>query len=181
MATVDFTPTLRLRLDGEVTEFDNFSTTGWDGLLTADLGRADYYLAEDSEAAGKAAREYWEDMAENDPKEFTCMVGEETLVQWGLGRSAGPGSTHVRSLQEWLDLWLDTPEEQWASYDGNEISVTHEHDDYLDQAKEALELEEITDPTEDQINETASALMEQAEQDFRDEWGFFPTVAYRHN
>ena len=47
MANTDFTPTLKLRLDGEVTEFDKFSSAGWDDLVMADLGRSDYYLAED--------------------------------------------------------------------------------------------------------------------------------------
>lgn len=178
MANTDFTPTLKVRIDGETVEFDHVSTTGWDGLLMADIGRADYYLAEDSESAGKAAREYWEDMAENDPKEFTCMVGEETLIQWGLGRSAGPGYTHVRSLEEWLDLWLNTPEEQWASYDSAERAVTLDYEDYLDDAKEALGSEQHT---EEALTAKATELMEQAEQDFRDEYGFFPTVAYRHN
>ncbi len=83
----------------------------------------DFILFADADDAGKAAREYWEDMAESDPSEFTAMVGEETLVQWGLGRAAGPGSTQVRSLQEWLDLWLLTPEEHFASYDGEERIV----------------------------------------------------------
>jgi hypothetical protein len=64
-------------------------------------------------------------MAENDPREFTCMVGETTLVKWGLGQMAGPGTTQVRSLEEWLDLWLTIPEEQWASYDGNELDVEY--------------------------------------------------------
>jgi hypothetical protein len=51
------------------------------------------------------------------------MVGESTLVAWALGQSAGPGSTHVNSLEEWLDLWLDTAEEHFASYDSEEREV----------------------------------------------------------
>lgn len=82
-----------------------------------------FILAEDSEEAGKKAREYWENLAQDDPKEFTCMVGEETLVQWGLELPAGPGYNKVRSLQDWLDLWLNTPEEQWAGYDSEEREV----------------------------------------------------------
>jgi hypothetical protein len=80
-----------------------------------------YIVFENSEEAGKAAREYWKEMAEYDPKEFTAIVGEDTLVNWALGHSAGPGSTHVRSLDEWLDLSLDCPEEHFASYDGLEV------------------------------------------------------------
>lgn len=183
MANTDFTPTLKVRIDGETIEFDRVNGTGWSGVAIADAGRADYYIAEDSETAGKAAREYWEeyweDMAHNDPEEFTCMVGEATLIAWGLGRSAGPGSTAVNSLDEWLDLWLDTPEEHWGSYDSTECDVTLDYTDYLDDAKEALGSE--LEHTEEALTAKATELMEQAEQDFRDEHGFFPTVAYRHN
>jgi hypothetical protein len=63
-------------------------------------------------------------MAKNDKEEFTCMVGEKCLVSWCLGESAGPGTTKVDSIDEWLDLWLDTPEEHFARYDGNEQYVT---------------------------------------------------------
>ena len=98
----------------------------WQGgyLPLVDCGGAgEYYVAEDSEQAGKRAREYWEDMARNDPKEFACIVSEEVLVSWALGRNAGPGRSKVSSLEEWLDLHLDCPEEQWGGYDGSEIEV----------------------------------------------------------
>ena len=94
-----------------------------DNTIELDDG-TEWIIFESTEAAGKAAREHWADMAENDPKEFACMVGENTLIQWGMGRSAGPGSTHVNSLQEWLDLWLDTPEEHFSGYDGQSRNVT---------------------------------------------------------
>jgi len=83
----------------------------------------DFILALDSGDAGKAARDYWRDMAENDPTEFTCMVGEKALIAWALGQNYGPGSIGVNSLEEWLDLWIDTPEEHFASYDGVERDV----------------------------------------------------------
>ena len=74
-------------------------------------------------------REYWQDMAENDPSEFTCIVGADTLIKWALGRSAGPGSHHVCSLDEWLDLMAENPEGHLASYDGCECEVTHVDDE----------------------------------------------------
>src|SRR6185369_7834653 len=110
---------MRLKIDGEiynVSKVYQFDRDHNIAQVKTEEG-PEFIVAESSEEAGKSARERWADMAENDPKEFTCMVGEETLVQWGLGRSAGPGSTSVCSLEEWLDLWLDTPEEEFASYD----------------------------------------------------------------
>ena len=115
---------MKLKLDdGTFLTVENVHEHGYLPMLECDDG-TEWYVAESTEAAGEAAREYWKDMAENDPKEFACMVGEQTLVSWALGQSAGPGSTQVTSLEEWLDLWLDTPEEQWASYDSEEHEVT---------------------------------------------------------
>lgn len=110
-------------LDGEKTEVDETDLTLSGYLPMLSFGRQQYYLAPSAEYAGKKARQYYEEMAQNDPREFTCMVGESTLIAWGLGQWAGPGSTSTRNLEDWLDLWLDTPEECWASYDGTESSV----------------------------------------------------------
>ncbi|OYT14919.1 MAG: hypothetical protein B7C24_15790 [Bacteroidetes bacterium 4572_77] len=68
----------------------------------------EFYLSESSEKAGEQAREYWEDMAMNDPQ----------------------GSTAVQSLEEWLDLHLDAPEEHFASYDGQEREFKCKHPDW---------------------------------------------------
>jgi hypothetical protein len=106
-------------IDGEVREVEEIHNYGYLTLLQ--IGKEEYYIAENREAAGEACREYWEDMAENDPKEFACLVGEETLIKWALNQYAGPGSVQVRNLDEWLDLVADYPEEQWAGYDGVEI------------------------------------------------------------
>lgn len=94
----------------------------------------EFIMFPDLETAGQAARAYWKSIAEDDPSEFTCMVGESTLVAWALGQSAGPGTTHVNSLEEWLDLWLDTPEEHFASYDSTERSV----EDVTQEAQEEI-------------------------------------------
>lgn len=94
------------------------------GYAMVSSGNRDWYVFQDEEQAGQEARDYWLDMAENDQAEFTCMVGESTLVDWALGNFAGPGSEQVTSLNDWLDLWLKAPEEQWASYDGNMVEGT---------------------------------------------------------
>jgi len=107
-----------IRIDGE------FVDARVDGGYVVSEGRREWSVFASREDAGKEARGYWADMADNDPTEFRHMVGDESLVQWALGRYAGPGSTRVRSLDAWLDLWLDTPDEHFASYDGEEREVT---------------------------------------------------------
>ena len=90
-----------IEIDGERIEYPNVITLG--NLTMIEDGNREWYVFEDTETAGEAAREYWQDLADNDPGEFACIVGNETLISWALGRSAGPGSTAVHSLDEWLD------------------------------------------------------------------------------
>ena len=80
----------------------------------------DFYLAEDSEEAGKLGRERWEDMAKHDRKEFACIIGEERLVQWALGESDSFG---ISSLEEFLDITAGSPEFELAGYDHEEREV----------------------------------------------------------
>jgi len=115
-------------IDGNRVVFDENDINEY-GYTYIEADGAEYMVFADTEDAGEQAREYWADMAENDPIEFACIVGEETLIQWGMGHFAGPGTTKVESLGEWLDLWLDTPEEHWASYDGDECSFECKHPD----------------------------------------------------
>lgn len=110
-----------VNIEGDVEEVDKIYGYGYPMIV---IGNRDYYVFQDRESAGQAARDYWEEMAQNDPREFACIVGEDTLIQWGMGHSAGPGYTHVNNLEEWLDLHLDCPEEQWGSYDGGELEGT---------------------------------------------------------
>ena len=109
---------LMIEIDGNCYEVTKTNNYGYNQIELED--GTEWAIFETRESAGESAREYWEDMAQNDAKEFVCMVGEETLVQWGMGHFAGPGSTQVQNLEEWLDLWIDTPEEHFASYDGEE-------------------------------------------------------------
>lgn len=91
---------------------------------TVSEGRTEFKLFASREDAGEEARAYWADMAESHPAEFRTMVGDDTLIKWALGQHAGPGIMRVASLSDWLDLWLDTPGEHFASYDGEEREVT---------------------------------------------------------
>ena len=106
-------------IQGEYHRVEKVHDYGWT-MLELDDG-TEWYFFSSREEAGKEAREYWEDMAHDDPSEFTCIVGEATLVKWALNQYASPGSVSVRNLEEWLDLWLDVPEEHWGSYDGEEV------------------------------------------------------------
>lgn len=114
----------RIRIGGELFHVTNTRAVGWGGIneIETEEGEA-FILSEDSDTAGEAAKERWADMASNDPTEFAEMVGKETLVAWALGQWAGPGSSLVQSLAEWLDLIATAPEEEWAGYDGEEREV----------------------------------------------------------
>jgi hypothetical protein len=127
---------MKIKIDGtEAVEIASINDYGYTNVELED--GTEWYLFEDIKAAGKAAREYWKDLAENDPTEFTRLVGEKTLVNWGLGRYAGPGSTKVKSLDEWLDLWLDRPEEHFAGYDG----VEYEYEIEIEEGENAPDFE----------------------------------------
>jgi hypothetical protein len=120
---------MNITIDEEKMEDVEVNTGSYLPMIT--IGSRDYYLAESTEMAGEAARQYWKELVENDPKEFTCMVGEETLCAWALGNYGGPGSTQVQSLEEWLDLWLDTPEEEFAGYDGTELEASEADEELI--------------------------------------------------
>ena len=76
-------------------------------------GATDFYLFESIEDAGEYARDYWKDYIEGDPDGAVEILGAKTLIAWALGQWAGPGHVHVRSLDEWLDLYRDAPEEHF--------------------------------------------------------------------
>jgi len=105
-------------LDGKVVEVIDVNDFGYGKDIDCNNG-CEYKVFLDHEEAGEKAQEYWEDMANNDKEKFKCLVGTDNLISWCLGECAG--TEKVESLEEWLDLWLDTPEEQWATYDGEEI------------------------------------------------------------
>jgi hypothetical protein len=126
---------MRIRIEGEWKKVESIEMGSYLPMLVMEVGGEEYYVAETHEKAGEAARQYWKEMAENDPKEFIVIVGEENLVAWGLGQLAGPGSTAVQSLEEWLDLYLDAPEEEFASYDGIELALNEDDTDGALQGK----------------------------------------------
>ena len=112
---------LLIVIDGEVTEVNNINENGYGGYLIECDNGCEYHVFESHGDAGKAAGDYWRDMADNDPEKFRCIVEDENLIDWALGRYAGPGNEKANSLEKWFELTEDYPEEQWAGYDGNEI------------------------------------------------------------
>ena len=113
-----------INIDGDVYFIDDTDEVGYNVVMATMTDGTEWYLADDTESAGEVCRERWADMAANDPTEFACMVGEATIIAWGMGQMAGPGCIQVSSLDEWLDLVADHPEEELASYDDNEGTVT---------------------------------------------------------
>lgn len=100
-----------------------------------EVGTGDYEFIcfRDRDEAGEAAMAYWVDMAQTDRKEFAEIVGAENLAAWCLGELAGPGYTKVKSLEEWFELWLTTPEEHWARYDSKEVAVVECSPRFIDE------------------------------------------------
>jgi len=133
---------MKIKIGGEWQEVKETHDYSYLSMIDLEDG-SDWYVARDSEEAGKAARQHWLEMAENDPKEFACIVGEETLIGWALGQSAGHAG--CSSLEEWLDLVETVPEEEFGSYDGGEVEV------------------------------------EDCDSELKEDLGFKPGVAYRHN
>lgn len=113
-------------------EFDDRDFYNGEGRYIELENGEEYILFKDSEFAGDAARMYWEDMAQDDPEEFVCVVGKENLIAWCLGQYAGPGQTTVNSLEEWFALIASVPEEYWASYDGEERKFKCDHPDFVE-------------------------------------------------
>ena len=109
-----------IKLDQELYR-KNFYTIAIDSIQTRDHGAVvelrdsggnyicDLHLFKSELEAGQEARDYWEDYIRGDHQEAAALLGVETLVSWALGDLAGPGSAKVRSLEEWLDLYLDDP------------------------------------------------------------------------
>ena len=110
----------RIRIDGSLFTVSKVLDYGDLPEIETDEGDS-FILAEDAEQAGAKAADRWRDMTQNDPKEFECMIGAETLVGWALGQSAGHAG--CSSLEEFLELIATVPEEEFAGYDGQEREV----------------------------------------------------------
>lgn len=185
---------MKIIIDGELEDVTRIVTGSY--LPIVEIGRRDYYVAEDEERAGVAAARYWRDMAEGDPREFVAIIGEDRLVGWAIGQSDIFG---ISGLEDFLERVASVPEEEFASYDGNSLECTTDASDFqplLDQIDEWEKLTEIEfrwpDDREkpemlETENEAANDLLAEIDgildelKETEDELGFIPSVAYRHN
>ena len=113
-----------IKLDDKIGKKD-FFTVSVDSIT--DMGSYHIISLEDSEGrhfielsvfkeeedAGQIARDYWEELIRDDKEHAVEVLGADTLIAWALGEEAGPGTSKVKSLNEWLDLYLESPDEHY--------------------------------------------------------------------
>ncbi len=121
---------MKLKIDGETLEDGDFKVETYSDLPMIVVGGREYYVAADSEHAGRVVRRRWYDMQRNDKAEFRCMIGDERLVQWACGESDSFG---ISGFDEFLDRVSEVPEEELASYDGNELEVTDADEELIEE------------------------------------------------
>lgn len=110
---------MKVRIDDNIIEVNDVHNWGYLPSIDLDDG-TEYEVAENSDSAGEKAVEYWEEMAHNDSREFVCMMGEERLLNWAMGKSDGFGCS---SFQDFLELISHHPEETFGGYDGSEVEI----------------------------------------------------------
>jgi hypothetical protein len=105
----------------------NFYTIAIDSISTTQFGAivdlrdeggnhiCQLHLFKSEEEAGQEARAYWEEYIHGDREMATELLGVDTLLSWAYGELGGPGSVKVKNLEEWLDLYLETPDEHFES------------------------------------------------------------------
>jgi hypothetical protein len=116
---------LWVEVDGRMSDVDDININTYLPMVSTD-GK-EYYLANSSGDAGEIAREYWQNMIDNNPEEFSSIIGVDVMAKWARGISAGPGNVRVRSLSDWLDLVSDHPEEEF-SVDSKELEAVLSED-----------------------------------------------------
>ena len=112
------TPALLLEGDQEPMELTEIREYYWaEGVWEAESYKSFYILAVDEECAEKAVSEYYHDMAENDPQEFACIVGEGRLIKWALNQ---PDEYGFRNADEFIAAVAKEYAQELARYDGEE-------------------------------------------------------------
>ena len=103
----------------------NFYTIAIDSIQSREFGATvdlrdeggnhicELHLFKSEEDAGQEARAYWEEYLHGDRASAIELLGVDTLLSWAYGELGGPGSTKVKNLEDWLDLYLDDPSEHF--------------------------------------------------------------------
>jgi hypothetical protein len=105
----------------------NFYTIAIDSIQSKEFGATvdlrdeggnhicELHLFKNMEQAGKDARDYWEEYVHGDRQMAIELLGVDTLMSWAYGELGGPGSVKVKNLEDWLDLYLENPDEHFES------------------------------------------------------------------
>ena len=105
-------------IDGE--EYFVFSVNNRGFLPMVHTENGEFYVSEDWEMSQEAMKRYWVEMAENDPKEFICLAGEETVISWGLGYG---------TMEDWIEQ--GEPETLFST-DYTELDVEETSEDVIE-------------------------------------------------
>lgn len=88
----------------------------FDGYDVTTEDDENYYIWETEDEADAGSREYWEEMAQDDPKEFIGVVGEDQVISWAFGTYG--------NLNDWLDDGGSDSASTWRS---NPVDVIVRH------------------------------------------------------
>ena len=117
---MDYEKNIRVKIEDELMTVVDVCGYGFGDLQMVEMDNGEEYYIANLGDAEKAVYDYWKDMARNDKREFTCIIGEERLVQWALGESDSFG---IDSLEEFCKINADYCEETLATYDSNAREV----------------------------------------------------------
>jgi len=83
-------------------------------------------------AAQKAAGFYYRRLMDSDPELFCSLVGFGCVLNWAQGKPATPGDVECATLEDWLVLSENYPEECFGTENGETLHVTHCDDELRD-------------------------------------------------
>ena len=117
---------ISVKINDEVFIFTqkNLEETGYGKRIR--LGGKKFYFFANVDEAGDVVKEYWEDLALNDPEEFVSIVGYDRVIQWAR---SGIG------YDTWLENTGNTPEDFWGNYDHRSYTLSFSFPRRLDMSQ----------------------------------------------
>ena len=95
-------------------------------LVVLDDGH-EFFIGSSPEDAGEAAARYYWNLVDQDPHKLRQLIGDETLINWAMGKESGPVGRHEKSatsLQEWIEKIVKRhPDVEFGHYVGSEVRV----------------------------------------------------------